>query len=420
MESVQPTDEEVVDAETSELSKLATYMASHAAVEEESDTEEAAVLAEVAAARKARRAAESRSGREVASFVMRAEELMRENRFMDAVGAYTDALAIEPNNVNLLAARGGVCARLNLYQATLHDGEMIIQILPDWHQGHALCGMALFCCKQYAPAVRAYRRALDFASKEQGADGLREALAQAQGRVDEELRQAVIKEDMPELKRLLFGGAGGGAGGGGGADGEEPKPDSAVNLEARESQHGFTPLVLATAAGRAESVKMLLRAGAQPDARDKFQKTALMWAAASGNEKLAMMLWKGGADVAAQDAIGWDALYAAAHGGHSRLVTVWLAKADVNRSTSDGTTCLMAAAQAGRQEVVRLLLAKGAEPTAVNAKGQRALELARAGKHTLVAELLEPVTPGPPPPPPINATPPQRGSGAHASAGRGR
>ena len=146
-------------------------------------------------------------------------------------------------------------------------------------------------------------------------------------------------------------------------------------------------------------MKLLLAAGAHPDAADKFGKTALMWAAAAGNEPLATALWKGGADLAAQDKIGWDAFFAACHGGHVRLATVWGASADLNRATADGTTCLMAAAQAGKAAVVQMLLRKRAEPTAANAKGHRALELARSGQHADVVALLEPLTPGEPPRP---------------------
>ena len=94
----------------------------------------------------------------------------------------------------------------------------------------------------------------------------------------------------------------------------------------------------------------------------------------------------------AQDKVGWDALFAAAHGGHVRLVTVWMQKADLERQTADGTTCLMAAAQAGHAPVVRMLLTRKADPNRANGKGQRALELATAGKHDETVALLQPVT----------------------------
>eukprot|EP00966_Prymnesium_polylepis_P235576 5448829-Prymnesium_polylepis.1 len=101
---------------------------------------------------------------------------------MDGVAFYTQALEVEPTNVGLLYARGGLCARLNLHKATLHDGELIVRYMPDWHQGHVLCGMALYCLQQYTAAVRAYRRALEFSAASSAGDGVRAALADAQSK----------------------------------------------------------------------------------------------------------------------------------------------------------------------------------------------------------------------------------------------
>ena len=395
-------DAEMDDAPTSsasnERANVAAFMLGRQRIndDEDDDAEEAAALAEAAAARKERRKNEKESNRAIYGLVERAEALTRANQLMDAVGLYTEALALDEHNVSLLAARASLTGRLNLHQAVLHDGEMIIRITPDWHQGHAICGAALYCLKQWAPAVRAYKKALDFASEAQGRANLIEALSQAQARADDELRQACLKEDVPELTRLLFGGGG-----------ETTPPDGAlstahsiVSLEAKEPNHGFSALALSTAFGKVQSVQLLLKAGAEVDARDKFGKTPLMWAASMGNEPLATALWKAKADLSAQDRSGWDPLFAACHGGHSRLATVWAATSDVNRATADGTTALMAASQAGHTTVVQLLLNKKARPDAVNAKSQRALELARGGKHAEVISLLQPLTPGAPPPPP--------------------
>lgn len=268
----QPND---TPEESSEAANVANFMASRPPPEETSDddeTEVAAALEQAALDRQNRRRAAARSTRAVAAIVQRAESAIANGRHMDAIGLYTEALAVEPDNVELLSQRGLLCARLNHHKATLHDGELIIKKLPDSHQGHQLCGMALFCLKQYAPACRAYRRAIELAPAD-GRGGLSEALAQAQGKVDEELRQAVIKEDLSELKRLLFGGAGGA---------ELTTAHSAVALEAREPSHGFTALALGTFAGRTESVRMLLSAKAEPDARDKFGETAHARATSAG------------------------------------------------------------------------------------------------------------------------------------------
>lgn len=374
-----------------ERANLAAFMLSRQQINDDDDDDEdtAAALAEAAAARKERRAAEKKTGASVRHLIERAEAAAAQNRLMDAIGHYTEALALDERNVNILAARASLCGRMNLFQAVLHDGEEIVKITPDWHQGHAICGSALFCMRQWAPSVRAYRRALEFPQADDSRSGLQQALEQAQTRANEELRMMVLKEDIAELTRLLFGG--GDSGGG------DRHTNQAVDLEAREPSHGFTALALATAAGKLESAKLLLKAGAQPDATDKFGKTAIMWAAAAGHEALATALWRGKADLTMQDKSGWDALFAACHGGHVRLATVWVANADVNRATADGTTALMAAAQAGKAAVVKLLLQRKAEPAAANAKGHRALEHARAGKHNEVVELLQPLTPGGPP-----------------------
>jgi tetratricopeptide (TPR) repeat protein len=379
---------EPASSASDERANLAAFMLSRQQIndDDDDDDETAAALAEAAAARHARRDAEKKTGASVQRLVQRAEAAAAQNKLMDAVGFFTEALALDERNVNILAARASLCGRMNLFQAVLHDGEEIIKITPDWHQGHAVCGSALFCMRQWAPSVRAYRRALEFPQADDSRRGLEEALEQAQARANEELRMMVLKEDVAELTRLLFGG---------GSDGDGS--NQAVDLEAREPSHGFTALALATAAGKLESAKLLLRAGAQPDATDKFGKTAIMWAAAAGHEALATALWRGKADLTLQDKSGWDPLLAACHGGHVRLATVWLANADVNRATVDGTTALMAAAQSGKTAVVKLLLQRNAEPAAANAKGHRALEHARAGKHDEVVELLQPLTPGGPP-----------------------
>ena len=397
----EPMEDEppAVATASDDRANVAAFMLGRQSIQDDDDddAEEAAALAEAAAARQVRRSAERESSRAVAQLVQRAEQFSAAEQYMDAVGMYTEALAIEPQNVGLYAARASLTGRLNLHQAVLHDGEFIIKITPDWHQGHAICGMALFCLKQWAPSVRAYQRALEYASDAQGRQGLLQALAQAQGKADDELRQAALLENLPELNRLLFGG-----GGHESAAGSAPPSTqhSIVSLEAKEPNHGFSALALATAAGKFESVALLLRAGADVNARDKFDKTPLIWAASMGNERLATALWKAKADLGAQDRSGWDPLFAACHGGHIRLATVWVMSADVNRATADGTTALMAAAQAGKANVVTLLLQKGAKPDAANARSQRALELARSEKHAEVVAILQPVTPGGPPPPP--------------------
>jgi ankyrin repeat protein len=361
--------------------------------DDDNDDDDEDFLEAIKRERAQRRVQEAAGSREVGAFVQEAERAVREGRLMDGVAYYTQALEVDPTNVGVLAARASLCGRLNLHKATLHDGELIVRYMPDWHQGHALCGMALFCLQQYAPAVRAYRRALEYSEAIPAGAGVRHALEDAQSKVDDTLRKAAMCGDVGVLERLLRDGGHSVAS----EDGLDRR--GVVQLEAAESQNGFTALMLAVAAGQLESVQLLLGKGACVDARDKFGKTALMWAASQGNDRMVSALCTGGADKAAVDRSGWDSLMAACHGGHVRLVMVLLQGTDPTRAAADGTSYLAVAAQGGRAEVVRLLLQKGADPAQADQKGRRALELARSGSsagHREATALLAPLTPAAP------------------------
>jgi ankyrin repeat protein len=65
------------------------------------------------------------------------------------------------------------------------------------------------------------------------------------------------------------------------------------------------------------------------------------------------------------------------------------AGASVDQPGQHGTTPLMAAAANGRRGVVEQLLEAGANPLQRDEASQRAHDLARAGGHAELAELLE-------------------------------
>ena len=139
-EEVEPTEAEVPP---SEADNVASFMAMRAAGRDEDSDDEEGVSAALAAAkidREQRRRDDKQMHRAVEALVSRAQQALANGQAMDAIGGYTEALALDPQNVGLLVARGNLCARLNHHKATLHDGELIVKILPDSHQGHALCG----------------------------------------------------------------------------------------------------------------------------------------------------------------------------------------------------------------------------------------------------------------------------------------
>ena len=332
-------------AEPSEVDDVHTFMRARADQardgrcddDDDDDDDTAAALAEAAAARQQRRAQEAGSRQAAAVLVERAEVAVARGALLEGVSRYTDAIELRPHDVDLLAVRGQLCARLDRAHAALHDGELIVRLTPDWYQGHALCGLALFCMKQYVPAARAYQAALAYAATLPAEAGLREALHDAHAKVGEQLRKAAIQGDADALAAQLNAGA-------------------AVALDVQDGSHGFTALTLAAAAGRAACVNALVRAKADVECRDKYGKTPLLWAAAGGHEAAATALLQGSAALRACDHSGCDALMAACLAGHTRLATIWLQRADLSRAAHDGATCLHAAARGGHAPLVRLLL----------------------------------------------------------------
>jgi ankyrin repeat protein len=63
--------------------------------------------------------------------------------------------------------------------------------------------------------------------------------------------------------------------------------------------------------------------------------------------------------------------------------------AEINAVTTSGTTSLMGAAEAGHVEVVRLLMERKADSTLKDKDGKMATDLAVAGKHKAVVQVLK-------------------------------
>lgn len=97
-----------------------------------------------------------------------------------------------------------------------------------------------------------------------------------------------------------------------------------VNVEARDEMDR-TPLMVAAQKDRSSSARMLLAAGASPNAVSaKYGTTALMMAAMNGYHEVVEVLIRGGANINAQNKSGFTALMLAARGGHMQTVKVLL------------------------------------------------------------------------------------------------
>jgi ankyrin repeat protein len=135
-------------------------------------------------------------------------------------------------------------------------------------------------------------------------------------------------------------------------------------------------------------MKILLDAGADPNAKDSFGATALVWAA--GDAAKAKLLVERGADVNAQTAQGRTPLIvAAAHDGNARTARLLLDKgADINAADATGDTAMTVAAAADDLETVKLLLARGAKPDEANKGGFTALINASMNGNVAMMRLL--------------------------------
>lgn len=79
-----------------------------------------------------------------------------------------------------------------------------------------------------------------------------------------------------------------------------------AETDARD-EHGCPPLSRAAFGGHRGTVRVLLAAGAEPDARDRWDNTALIWAADGGCAETARILVAAGADPGLENIFGWTA-----------------------------------------------------------------------------------------------------------------
>jgi hypothetical protein len=171
----------------------------------------------------------------------------------------------------------------------------------------------------------------------------------------------------------------------------DPKPCSEA-LAKNELDQGSKDELLNLAArnGRVEIMLMLLEGGAQPESKDKVGRTPLMAAVQSHSADAVALLVQKGANVNARDSQDGTALLRAAgtYGTAQTVAALIAAGADVNAADRNGQTALMWAARWGDAARVEALVKAGAKVDARDAKGLSALDYAKgradaeAGKVT--------------------------------------
>lgn len=188
-------------------------------------------------------------------------------------------------------------------------------------------------------------------------------------------------------------------------------------LEVKDNLEQQSPLDAAARLGRLESVRALLAAGADVEAKDGKGRTPLILATMGGHLETVHLLLDKGAAIDARETNQATALHAAAQLGHKELAAALLARgAAVDLLDSQKKTPLHLAAFLGHDEVTEVLLANGAN-ILLHCEGDNTpAQLAAYGKHMPLAKHLSELEkaaggPGldvPPTPERAAANPPKR------------
>ena len=169
--------------------------------------------------------------------------------------------------------------------------------------------------------------------------------------------------------------------------------DQGVSPEAASAageNHGKTALMWAAETGQTDVIRMLVDYGAVVDRGNAKGGTALMYAAVAGRTEAIRSLVEAGADPNHRVRHGWTPLLLATAKGHVEAVRL-LTRLGADPSTRDvyGWTLLMHATERADREMVSTLLDLGLDPQQQDASGTDAITLARRGNHADLGELLE-------------------------------
>ena len=166
------------------------------------------------------------------------------------------------------------------------------------------------------------------------------------------------------------------------------------DVNARGFNYEETPLHVASRCGHADVARLLLEHGADGDAQDGCDRTAILRASEYGHVEVARVLLKHGVDTEARCILfwgwlqGWRPLDLASHRGHVEVVQVLLEHGADMKAGDDYNCSALHCAQG--EEVARFLLKHGADASALDKYGRLPLHRAsREGRVGAVRALLE-------------------------------
>jgi len=118
-----------------------------------------------------------------------------------------------------------------------------------------------------------------------------------------------------------------------------------------------------------KTLQQYLAKGANLNAKDDANNTALMWASRMGYAVIVQQLITAGADINAKDNDGDTALMLGSLKGDTTIVQQFIAAgANIDAKDNYGKTALMLASLRGHRAVIQQLIAAGADHTIVNEK----------------------------------------------------
>ena len=173
---------------------------------------------------------------------------------------------------------------------------------------------------------------------------------------------------------------------------------TALETKAKDGSHFVTPLIIAARNGHLNSVKILLKYGAEIETRgtlkiedEVIEGCTPLWAAATtGHLDVVKLLIERNADVDGRKSTDSTPLRAAAHDGHLDVVRCLVERgADVNARTQYKATPIMAACDYGHVSIITDLINKGAFVDLQAKSGNTALHYAAQRGHLeVVSQLL--------------------------------
>jgi len=166
-----------------------------------------------------------------------------------------------------------------------------------------------------------------------------------------------------------------------------------VEVETTNESVDMSAFFSAALDGDLDKVKYALDNGADVNALDENQHSALMLAAYNGHHHILKVLIDKGATIDAVDATNRTPLMFASTGPFVQAVEMLIkAGADVNATDNhENWTPVMFAAGEGQIEVIKLLVANGADLSKVDVDGESALDFAQTNGHTATVEYLKPL-----------------------------